>query len=139
MIEFALATHLKSRPVVTAAVGSRIYADKAPQDAARPYIVYEIAGGERHYHSTGSSGLMESEISLRLHESTYLKARQLYEIIRNEIDGFRGTWGSVAIDRATLGPPVNGTAAPSDADEVGEPAVRTVVEVFHQESRPELS
>lgn len=137
MIEFDLSTYLQTRSPVTALVDSRLYAERKPQNVkSEPSIVYRVEGGERTYHSLGSSGLVETDIEMVISATTYPAARAVYEIIRDEIDGFRGEWNGTEIDRATVSPPVSASFSPFQGDDTGIPAVRCSVNVWHVESIP---
>lgn len=106
-IEFALGAYLAGRSAITAIVGSKIYADKAPQGIAAPYIRYEQVGGEKYYHSLGASTLAEADIRITVKAKSYVKAKELFEVLRNYLDGFAGSWSTVSIDSAFLGTPRN--------------------------------
>lgn len=141
MIEFALATYLLTRPTVTALVETRITAVRSPQTSSQnksqSRIVYKLYDGSvRHYHAGGASGLVEAEIELMMFARTYGVARDIYEAVRNEIDGFSGTWDSTVIDNAVLSPPATASSDPVQGGDAGHPAVRGVVSVFYQESIP---
>ena len=136
-IEFDLAEYLKARPGVLALVGARVYAEPAEQDAVRPLIVYKLQpGSTRHYHSTGSSGLVEADIELTFQGTTYKEARAVYDAVRNEIDGFQGQWQATEVRRSTLTPPSSATFPPAQGDEVGVPSVKAIAEVIYRESLP---
>ena len=137
MIEFALVSHLLSVPAVTAIVGTRVFLERAPQtaDQKSPRIVcLLLPTGERNYHSQGPSGFIESNIELTCVAGHYNAARNLYEVLRTAIDGYRGQWGTTIINRATLSVPYSASADPTQGDDVGVPAVRTIVNVFHYEA-----
>ena len=142
MIESALATYLKARTTVLAIVGTSVYASRAPQKTAaqtpvQPRIVYQLLpGSRRHYHTTGASGLVEADIELLCIEKTYAKARILYEAIRNEIDGFSGTWGTTAIDQCLLSTPTDATGNPTQGDDMGFPCVSCVAAIVYVEAVP---
>lgn len=136
MIEFALAAYLATRPAVTQLVAARIYADHAAQSQPRPLLVYRVNGGRRHYHSLGSGGLAESVIDLACEGKTYEQARALYETLRNELDGFQGTWGTAAVRRVTLSPPVSPPPALPHGDEQGYPSLHASLDVCFRESIP---
>lgn len=139
MIEFAFAAYIATRTPVTDVVADRIFAEQAEQGLPRPLLVYRLLpGSKRHYHSGGASGLVEADIELVCQGQTYKQARQLYEVIRNEIDGFKGMWGDTEIDRATLTPPASNSFPPIHGDETGFPSVRAVLETFYIESIPAL-
>lgn len=136
MIEIDLATYLLAQPAVSDIVDTRIFADRAPQGTPRlARIVYRLLpGSTRHYHTTGPSGLVEADIELTLAAPTYLAARALYEVIRDEIDGFSGTWGTTEINLAKLSTPASATGDPVHGDDVGFPAVRANVAAFYYEA-----
>lgn len=142
MIEFALSTYLKSRPTISAIVGTRVYASRAPQktatqDPVQARIVYRLLPGtERYYHTTAASGLVRADIELLCVAKTYSDARDLYEAIRNEIDGFSGLFDTTTIDQCMLTTPVDATGNPTQGDDVGYPCVSCVAEIVYQESVP---
>jgi hypothetical protein len=143
MVEFALSTYLKSRPTIAAIVGTRVFYKRAPQkkstqERIEPRITYRLMpGSTRHYHSGGASGLVEADIELMLTANTFPDARDLYDAVRNEIDGFSGVWGSTAIDQCMLSTPADGSPDPTQGDDTGFPTVQCVASVFYQESVPE--
>lgn len=143
MVEFDLATYLLTRSGVTDLVSTRIYAVRAPQNTSQnkvqSRIVYKLlAGSLRYYHSEGASGLVEADIELTMTAPTYSQARDIYEAVRNEVDGFSGEWDGTTIDRATLDPPSTASGDPRHADDLGHPAVKAILNVFYKESVPTL-
>lgn len=141
MIEFALATQLLTSPTISAIVGNRVYEGRAPQTAQQrktdARIVYRlIERTERYYHTTGASGLVEAEIELMLTAESYVKARELYEAVRNKIDGFQGLFGSVEIDRCVLSVPSRATGDPTQGDDTGYPTVKATATIHYQETIP---
>lgn len=144
MIHYDLADYLVSITAINAVISGRIYNNRAPQttttNKVETRVVYRLApGSTRYYHSGGSSGLVQSDILLQMTASTTAKANQLYELIRDEIDGFSGTWSGTTIDKATLTPVADNATDPTQGDDVGYPTVTAVVEVFYQESIPALA
>lgn len=107
MIDSAFGAFAKSRSAVSAIVGTDVYGDKAPQKQLPPFIVYEVAGGEKFYHSQGASELANAEIQITCHEASYVKAKALYEVLRHAVDGFSGTWDGITIRSAFLTEPRN--------------------------------
>lgn len=139
MIAFTFAAFLATKPTITAVVGNRIYADKAPQGITGARIVYRVTGGEKTYHTRGPSGLVEAGISLTFHANKggdIATALAAYEAVRNQIDGFQGTMGTTAIDRCVIGQPAYGSALPTQGDEVGSPAVNAMVHLHYLQAAP---
>jgi len=117
MIEFALATYMATRTAITDIVGTTdgIFGDKARQKKDPPFIVYEQMGGDKFYHTQGASGLAEAAIKITCRAKTYVKTHQLYEILRDELDGYRGTWATTSIRGAFLSEPSNASVPASNA------------------------
>ncbi len=139
MIEFAMAAYLASRPLVVAAVGTKIFGDKAPQKTVPPYIVYEANGGDKNYHSRGACDLQNAVIPIICKATSYLKAHQVYDVLRNELDGFKGVWDGVEIDSAFLTAPMNASIPALEAgSDAGHEAVRGVLSVHYKQSIPTL-
>ena len=141
MIEFALAEHLQTSTAITDIIGNRIYEGRTPQGKTQnkhqARITYRlIERTERYYHTTGASGLVEAEIELMLTAETYVKARELYEAVRNKIDGYQGAFGTTDIDRCVLSVPSRATADPTQADDTGYPTIKSSVTIHYQESIP---
>lgn len=137
MIEFDFADHLMNCPGVAALVEGRVYAESAPQEETRPFITYRLlTGAERHYHSLGASGLVEAEIEVVCRANTIEVARDVYEAVRNEVDGFRGEWDGTVVNRASLTPAASATAAPAHGDEPGGPAITARLTVHYYEPVP---
>lgn len=140
-VDFDLSTYLKTRSVVSGIVGTRIYEGRAPQTTGtskvQPHITYRLLpGSTRHYHSTGASGLVQADIQLMFTDGTAVQARTLHEAVRNEIDGFSGTWGSTTIKSCFLGTPYNASGDPMQGDDTGYPTVGAVAEVTYTEAVP---
>lgn len=138
MIEAALATYLKSRTAVSDIVGTRVGEGLAAQAATRPFLSYELDGGQRFYHSTGASGLVSQRITLKFEGTTYGEARTLYDAVRDEIDGFQGTWDGISIDSAFLDVPRRSTSQPVSGKEQGLPSVSATLDVTYRETVPSL-
>lgn len=136
MIEFALGTWMKTRTAITAIVGQQVYGDKAPQAKNPPFIQYQITGGTPFYHSEGASNLAEAFITIVCRDTTYAKSRTLYEVVRNEVDGFSGTWGATAIRSAFLSLPNDIGQPGNNGSDAGENAVTSVLTVMYRRAVP---
>lgn len=138
-IEFAFGAFLGTRTAVTSVVGTGIYGDKAPQGKLPPFIRYEQVGGDKFYHSRGASDLAEAVIQITCRETTYVKAKTLYELIRNEVDGGIGTWSGVTIRGAFLSEPVNVSQPDaSGGSDSSDCAVRGEMRVHYVRAVPTL-
>lgn len=131
MIEFALGTFLKTRTNVTNVTSTRVYGHKAPQGASAPFIVYQQTGGDRFYHTAGASRLTEAEILITCRGTSYVQAHTLFEVLRDELDGYRGTWNAVTIRSAMLSAPSNASDPPTQGDDVGFSGVQGTLTVMY--------
>lgn len=139
-IEFALVAFLSSRSPVTAIVGTAgVFGDKAKPKVAK-YVVVEQAGGEKFYHSQGASNLADADIAVTCKDTTYARAKALYEVLRNELDGFQGTWSGVSIRSAFLSEP-NDISVPDalGGSENSDNAVRGLLSVKYVRAVPTLA
>lgn len=97
-LEAAFVAHVGSCERLTALVGTRVYEEVAEQDAAMPYIVYQIIGGDRpSYSFDGANGQVENRLQVNLWAASGVKRRALADTFRNALDGFRGTWAGTEI------------------------------------------
>lgn len=63
-VRAALRTYLLADAAVTAQLGTRLYADRAPQDTALPYAVMTENGAEDAHTLAGTINLPESRIEI---------------------------------------------------------------------------
>lgn len=136
MIEFALGAYLLTRDAVTDIVGTGIYGDKAPQKKEPPFITYEQTGGDAFYHSEGASGLAEATITLTCKAASYVKAHELYEVLRDELDGYRGDWDDTVIRGAFLTSPNNVSQPDTKGSDTSACAVRGSLTVHYFRAVP---
>jgi len=93
-IEEALYYHLSHTAGVTALVSTRIYPLVAPQDAARPYLVYQRISTPRVRSHSGPSGLAHPRFQITGVAASYSAARGLANAVRAALDGYSGAMGS---------------------------------------------
>lgn len=75
---------------IRAQVVDRVYPLRAPQGAARPYIVYGRSEGGHEHHLMGASGLAIGGVEVTAYCDDYDQAAALGESMRDALDGFRG-------------------------------------------------
>lgn len=96
-IEKALYSLLASDGDISALVATRIYPNNVPQDEAAPQITYMQMDGVRDHTMEGPAGLVESRWEMVGWTETYAEARELATAIRQRLDSYRGTVGTVEI------------------------------------------
>lgn len=107
----AVDAKLRTITPLTALVGNRIFGNRAPQwtDAIQramgnpfPRIVYSSSSLDQHRHLEGSDGSALISVTVDIYDTNYLRAKQLEEIFRLNLDTFKGVMGAVEIDEVTL-------------------------------------
>lgn len=137
MIQHSLAAFLLGRPNIAAIVGVKVVESKAGQEDDPPFINYAVTGGDKFYHTQGESDLAEAFITLTCRAKSDLKASQLYEVLRDELSGFRGTWGDYPISGAFLSTPNSVSEADQGkGNDTGFPAVRGLLTVHYKQPVP---
>ncbi len=96
-VEKDIRTYMGTRTAITDIVGSRIYAQKLPQEATFPSLVYNRVSTQRTYSHSGDSSLTTPRIQYSCFAETYEDAKDLAEQIVSEMSGFKGTAGTATI------------------------------------------
>ena len=91
----ALYEQLKDNAGISALVGTRVYHSVAPESATRPFIVFQQIGGDHVHDMSGASGLARRDIQIAYYADKPKDAEAGSEAIRNAIDGFNGTMGTI--------------------------------------------
>lgn len=91
----ALYEELKDNAGVSALVSTRVYSTVAPEGAALPFVVFQQLGGDHDHHMGGANGLTRREIQIAYYANKPKDAEAGGEAIRDAIDGFHGTMGTV--------------------------------------------
>jgi len=92
-IEQAIKKELLADSGIKSLIGERLYYVKAPQDVAKPYVVFLKASGPREYSHDGASKLARPRFQFSCFAMTYYEAKQIAEAIRAAIEAFSGTMG----------------------------------------------
>lgn len=99
--ERALKAILESDAGVTALVGAgasaRIYAVRAAQDAAMPFIVYAKAGAEREINVGAPSQIVQSLLSVRCVAGNYADLKALARAVRLALVGKNGVFAGTVV------------------------------------------
>jgi len=93
-IEQAVLKELLADSGITDLIGERLYYVKAPQDVAKPYIVFFKVSAPREYSHDGASKLARPRFQFSCFAMTYYEAKQIAEAIRVAIEAFSGTMGT---------------------------------------------
>lgn len=93
MIEQALASHLVDDAQLSALVSGRVYYVAAPQEVARPYVVYQRVTAQRMQALDGPCGVARVRIQVTAWADDPAAARDVANAVRESLDGLTGADG----------------------------------------------
>lgn len=93
--EESLFTYLQSKSSVTDLVGVKVYPVLVDPRKSLPWIGYELTSADPYMSMAGESGYVKSRITITSWAASKSAARALSEALRNVLNGFRGTMGSM--------------------------------------------
>jgi hypothetical protein len=70
----------------------------APQSASVPFVNLSVISGERDYHMTGPSGLVNSRVQVDCWSDKYSTAKALARAVETAVSGFSGAMGSITFN-----------------------------------------
>ena len=139
-IESALFSYLSTKAEVTAAVGTRILREIAPEGAIYPFMTYTVVGDVPEHHMGGASGLTNVTMQIDVWAETFGEAVSLSEVIRNVLDGFTGDMGSENLSIRTCHLENKISLPEADLEGAQSPVFRKSLDflIWHVESVPTL-
>jgi len=90
MIEKVIRAELVGVTAIAAAIGSRCYLQQRQQGSALPAITFEVTRIEPFRTLAGDSGLYQAEVTISSVAETYLGARAVADLVRNNAEAFSG-------------------------------------------------
>jgi hypothetical protein len=98
MIGAAIYTILSGNVGVSALIGTRIYPDIAPQNAAYPFAIYTVNGTDPTDTKDGVSPMDLVDLGIVVYSETYDSAQTIARAIRTALDAkAAGTYGGVSL------------------------------------------
>ena len=101
-IEEAMTAVLLADSDVTDLIGDKIFPMRAPDDFARPYIVYQKVTGPREESHSGDSDLAHPRIQLSCWSDTYAEAKAVARTVIGSLHSFVGTSMGIDIQASTI-------------------------------------
>lgn len=95
-----------------------VFLVKAPQDQARPYVVFHRTETEPVRSNDGVNGLVRIKLQVNCYADTYYAAKGLASLVR-AFDGFKGQVEDQYIQAAFLETETDQFIEPSDSDQAG--------------------
>lgn len=96
-LEAELRTYTLAGAAVAGLVGTRMHARMLPQAPTLPAIVYQRVDTRRQHDLAGPDGLPRLRMQVTCWGSTPAVAYSVASVVRERLDGFRGTWGTLTI------------------------------------------
>jgi hypothetical protein len=93
IIEQALMTKLNAISALTALTSTHIYFVKAPQDVAKPYLVFQKISAPRGYTYAGPDGMVTARFQFTAFAVTYKECKDTLEALRGGLSGYQGVMG----------------------------------------------
>jgi len=91
-VDAAIRARLTANTTLLGLVSSRIYPDHAPQNATYPLIVQQCVGVTRDQSiNSVPTGLSQARQQLTCWGATPASAKSVAELVRVQLDGYRGT------------------------------------------------
>lgn len=123
----ALQQFLASDATLSSLVGARIRPQKATQGDPTPYVAMSLSGSDRVRTLTeGSTGPCKATFQLEAWGSSEAQADAVRNAIRTavglgatKLDGFKGTMGTLQVQRAYVSDNVSNFAPPVHDDDLG--------------------
>ena len=96
-LEAELRTYTLAGAAVAALVGTRMHARMLPQAPTLPAIVYQRISTRRLHDMAGPDGLPQARMQVTCWGGTPAVAYSVASVVRERLDGFKGTWGTLTI------------------------------------------
>jgi hypothetical protein len=88
--ETALAALLAAAPEVLSRVGTRIHPVLAPQDSARPFLVYRVTSRQPFAPMTGTTDMARTRVSITAWADDWRAATELADAVAQALEGHVG-------------------------------------------------
>lgn len=115
-----LVSLLTAESTITAICGSRVYVNRAPQNAIFPHVIITQMSSEENGTLDGGSGqlrFLDFDIDCKAKSS--VTAESLGNAVRTHIDDYSGTAGSFTIGAVIMNDESDDYEPPQDGSDVG--------------------
>lgn len=131
MIEEGLATYLLAQSAITDIVSTRIRFGMVEQRGSRPYLCIRTNGYTSNIHASGETAIATTNLQVICVSSTMKLARELSDLVRLEVSGYSGAWGSENVRMCRVSNMSDRTLQPRDGSELQKPTFIVDLEVIH--------
>ena len=138
-IGFLLCQRLLASEAVTALVETRIRPDTIDPNEKLPAIRYELITSDSWHHLGGSSAEARTRIQFDCYGALRVDAARVADAVRNCLDGFTGSLGSIWVSDCVLDNRFDRTDPPADGAKQWRKRRTLDFVVVHTEPKPTLS
>ncbi len=128
----ALYKTLLNNADVFAYTHDRIYPNWKPQNCPLPAISFFRVHGRHETVHQGGAGLCESRYQLDVWAPTYKECRDLGEVLRGLLLGFKGQWFDLTVAVPSM--EENDTGESAEGAEVNTQRLSFDIQIWHQET-----
>jgi hypothetical protein len=115
-----LVSLLSSEATITAISGTRVYVQRAPQNAAFPHIIITQMSSEENTTLDGGSGQLRFvDFDIDCKAKSSVTAESLGNAVRTYIDDYSGTAGSYTVGAVLINDESDDYEPPQDGSDVG--------------------
>ena len=125
LAEDGLAYFMTHDLAITALIGDRYEPLVVPQERLRPAVAYQRITTPVEYSHDGPSKPDYPTIQLTIEGRNYPEAKALAQLIRNNLDGFRGMMGTLSVQACYINNLVDGYSSIPKT-----PVVRMDIEIW---------
>jgi hypothetical protein len=97
-----MANRVTATTAVSSIISNRIYPVIAPASATLPFVTWRRASIQREQSLATPSGVPKVMVEYQAFATTYEQVRTLADAMRRQLDGWRGTVGSIEIGNVSL-------------------------------------
>ena len=111
---------LSGEATITAICSTRVYVQKAPQNAAFPHVIITQMSSEENGSLDGASGQLRFlTFDIDCKAKTSVQAESLGNAVRTFLDDYSGTAGSYTIGAVIMNDESDDYEAPTDGSDIG--------------------
>ena len=142
VLETGLYAYLAASTPITALVSDRIFPNAIPPAESFPCITFNRLSTEQPHHMTAAAGVQSARIQVDCWakgRGGYSSAAAIAEAVRDRMDGYRGTMGTVTVKTTHLHEQRDDYEAPTDAAELGVFKVSQDYLIWYSVSAPSFA
>lgn len=101
-IEAAVFSRITSDPAIAALIGTRLYPDRAPDAALKPYAIYQRISTVRNLTHDNADTPITVRMAVDCYAETRQQSREIADAVTNTMHGKTWSTGTIAVQLAAL-------------------------------------